>query len=118
MRATRLAYLAAILVAAIFAGAARGDVPGPITTLVDNLLSAGGGTTGLDLKRVGGPVLAAKNESFAFEPASSIKVLIHLYARAASASSGCNVKDATTMALLGDQKFPHLAASDQGTRRR
>jgi Beta-lactamase enzyme family len=61
-------------------GAAVADVPGPITTRVDALLSAAGGTTGLYLKRVGGPVIAAKNEGLAFEPASSIKVLVHLYA--------------------------------------
>ena len=59
---------------------ARADVPGPITTRVDNILSAGGGTTGLYVKEVGGPVIAAKNETFAFEPASTIKVLLHLYA--------------------------------------
>jgi hypothetical protein len=76
----RFAYIGAVLAAAVFTGVAQGDVPGPITTRVDNLLSTAGGTTGLYLKRVGGPVIAAKNENFAFEPASSIKVLIHLYA--------------------------------------
>jgi hypothetical protein len=76
----QIAFVATIVVAAAVAGVARADVPGPITTRVDTLLSAGGGTTGLYLKRVGGPVIAAKNENFAFEPASSIKVLIHLYA--------------------------------------
>jgi Beta-lactamase enzyme family len=76
----RFAYPAAVLAAVVFAGVAQADVPGPITARVDNLLSTGGGTTGLYLKRVGGSVIAAKNENFAFEPASSIKVLIHLYA--------------------------------------
>jgi Beta-lactamase enzyme family len=80
-RALATVALAATLGAAGgLAGTARADVPGPITTRVDDLLSAAGGTTGLYLKRVGGPVVAAKNESLAFEPASSIKVLIHLYA--------------------------------------
>jgi beta-lactamase class A len=80
-RAIRL-FAAVVLAAAVAAagGTARADVPGPITTRVDSLLSAGGGTTGLYLKRVGGAVVAAKNEGFAFEPASSIKVLVHLYA--------------------------------------
>jgi hypothetical protein len=76
----RCVYLVAALAAVCFAGTAQGDVPGPITTRIDTLLSPAGGTTGLYLKRVGGPVIAAKNEVFAFEPASSIKVLIHLYA--------------------------------------
>lgn len=73
--------LAAVLLGTLVVpGVVRADVPGPITTRVDNLLSAAGGTTGLYLKRVSGPVIAAKNEDFAFEPASSIKVVIHLYA--------------------------------------
>jgi len=76
----RFAYIGAVLAAAVFTGVAQGDVPGPITTRVDNLLSTAGGTTGLYLNRVGGSVIAAKNGNFAFEPASSIKVLIHLYA--------------------------------------
>jgi hypothetical protein len=46
------------------------------------LLRAGGinGVQGLYLKQVGGPVLANLEESFVYEPASSIKVLAHLYA--------------------------------------
>ncbi len=38
-----------------------------------------GGTVGLYLKEVNGAVLAANNESFVFEPASTIKALIHFH---------------------------------------
>jgi hypothetical protein len=53
-----------------------------ITTRVGNLLRADnvGGVEGLYLKQVGGPVLAALEDGTVYEPASSIKVLIHLYA--------------------------------------
>jgi hypothetical protein len=53
-----------------------------ITTRVGNILRAGGvgGTQGLYLKEVGGPVLASLEAATVYEPASSIKVLIHLYA--------------------------------------
>ncbi|MPZ19391.1 MAG: hypothetical protein GEV06_15965 [Luteitalea sp.] len=39
-----------------------------------------GGTVGLYLKEVEGPVLAAVNEGYVFEPASTIKALIHFHA--------------------------------------
>ena len=78
-----VASVVALLVAiASLAGAAtaRADVPGPITTRVMNILNAAGsGTTGMYVKEVGGPVIAAQNENFAFGPASSVKVLLHLY---------------------------------------
>ncbi len=38
------------------------------------------GTYGFKLKRVGGPVVAALNENFVFEPASSLKILHAAYA--------------------------------------
>jgi hypothetical protein len=58
------------------------DGANPITTRVAQLLQAGGinGVQGLYLKQVGGAVLANLEEDFVFEPASSIKVLAHLYA--------------------------------------
>jgi hypothetical protein len=57
------------------------DGSNPITSRVAQLLQAGGinGVQGLYLKQVGGPVLANLLESFVYEPASSIKVLAHLY---------------------------------------
>jgi Beta-lactamase enzyme family len=81
-RRGRLALAALLIAGACLAGAsnARADVPGPITTRVMNILNAAGsGTTGMYVKEVGGPVIAAQNENFAFGPASSIKVLLHLY---------------------------------------
>jgi hypothetical protein len=52
-----------------------------ITTRVGQQLRAGtDGRVGLYLKQVGGPVLAALQEDFVFEPASTIKVVPHLYA--------------------------------------
>ena len=58
------------------------DGSNAVTSRVGALLRAGGidGVQGLYLKQVGGPVLANLEESFVYEPASSIKVLAHLYA--------------------------------------
>jgi hypothetical protein len=53
-----------------------------ITTRVGNLIRNGGigGTEGLYLKQVNGSVLANLEDNVVYEPASSIKVLINLYA--------------------------------------
>jgi len=51
-----------------------------ITSRVLHLLSPGGGKPGLYLYQVGKGVLAKYNETYAFEPASSIKAEIALYA--------------------------------------
>ena len=84
-RSRRLVGITAlVLVLTAIAGAsnASADVPGPITTRVMAILNAAGSgtTTGMYVKQVGGPVIAAQNENFAFAPASTIKVLLHLYA--------------------------------------
>jgi hypothetical protein len=53
-----------------------------ITTRVGNILRGGGvgGTQGLYLKKVDGPVLANLEDGFVYEPASAIKVVNNLYA--------------------------------------
>ena len=52
-----------------------------ITTRVGNLIRNGvGGTEGLFLQKVNGPVLASLEDSAVYEPASSIKVVANLYA--------------------------------------
>jgi Beta-lactamase enzyme family len=51
-----------------------------IASCVMGILAPAGGTHGVYLQRIGGPVLAAVNDGFAYEPASSIKALIGLYA--------------------------------------
>jgi hypothetical protein len=53
-----------------------------ITTRVGNLIRNGGvgGTQGLYLKNVDGPVLANLEDGFVYEPASAIKVVNNLYA--------------------------------------
>jgi hypothetical protein len=51
-----------------------------IASCVMKILAPAGGTHGVYLKKIGGSVLAAANDGFAFEPASSIKALIGLYA--------------------------------------
>ena len=76
----RLALVGVVVLCGALPSFAHADVPGPITDRVDAIISAGGGTTGLYVKEVGGNVIAARNETFAFEPASSIKALLHLYA--------------------------------------
>ena len=87
-RSRRLVGITAlVLVLTAIAGAsnASADVPGPITTRVTAILNAAGSwTTGTYVKQVGGPVIAAQNENFAFAPASTIKVLLDLYATTAS----------------------------------
>jgi hypothetical protein len=91
-------------------GGARADVPGPITTRVDTILSAAGGTTGLYLKGIGGPVIAAKNETFAFEPASSIKVLLHLYAHVQVQAGNAAWNDQVTLYAGASGSCPNGAA--------
>ena len=51
-----------------------------VTACALHVLSPAGGTEGVYLKQVGGAVLASNNSSYAFEPASSIKAVIALYA--------------------------------------
>ncbi|HTD50525.1 MAG TPA: serine hydrolase, partial [Acidimicrobiia bacterium] len=51
-----------------------------LTTCVLNILAPGGGTRGVYLQQVGGSVLAQSNSTFRYEPASSIKPVIALYA--------------------------------------
>ena len=61
----RLLGCITLLALACLVGAtsARADVPGPITTRVMGILNAAGsGTTGMYVKEVGGPVIAAQNE--------------------------------------------------------
>ncbi len=50
------------------------------TTCALRVLAPAGGADGVYLRQVGGPVLASSNASRPFEPASSIKALIALYA--------------------------------------
>ena len=51
-----------------------------ITLCALEVLAPAGGTEGVYLKQVGGSALASKNPSYKFEPASSIKPVIALYA--------------------------------------
>ena len=51
-----------------------------ITTCALKVLAPAGGTEGVYLKQVGGSVLASSNPSYAFEPASTMKTVIALYA--------------------------------------
>ena len=54
--------------------------PATITTCVMNMLTPPGGEQGVFLKQVGGAVLATDNATVPYEPASSIKPVIALYA--------------------------------------
>ncbi len=96
----RLLGCTLLLVLACLVGAtsARANVPGPITTRVMGILNtAGSGTTGMYVKEVGGPVIAAQNENFAFGPASSIKVLLHLYMHDQVEAGLANFTDQVTL---------------------
>ena len=93
------------------ATSARADVPGPITTRVMGILNAAGsGTTGMYVKEVGGPVIAAQNENFAFAPASSIKVLLHLYMHDQVEASAANFTDQVTLYAGASTSCPNGAA--------
>jgi hypothetical protein len=95
----RLLGCITLLALACLVGAtsAQADVPGPITTRVMAILNtAGSGTTGMYVKEVGGPVIAAQNENFAFAPASTIKVLLHLYAHNRVQTGNANYTDQVT----------------------
>ena len=111
----RGAFAAATLLLAIasLAGAtsARADVPGPITTRVMDILTfAGNGTTGMYVKEVGGNVIAAQNENFAFGPASSIKVLLHLYMHDQVEAGAAAFTDDVTLYSGGPGTCPNAAA--------
>jgi Beta-lactamase enzyme family len=54
--------------------------PSTIASCVMKILSPAGGTQGVFLQQLGGSVLASDNASSQFEPASSIKALIALFA--------------------------------------
>ena len=54
--------------------------PSTIASCVMGILSSAGGHQGVFLQQTGGPVLASSHASFQYEPASSIKALIGLYA--------------------------------------
>ena len=121
----RLLGCITLLALACLVGAtsAQADVPGPITTRVMAILNtAGSGTTGMYVKQVGGPVIAAQNENFAFAPASSIKVLLHLYMHDQVEANAANFTDQVTLyagvntscpngaAVLGTEDMDDLAA--------
>lgn len=64
---------------------------------------------GLFLREIGGPVHAAFNEGFAFEPASAIKALVHFHAMR-------QVQDATMVdgqPVTVDREIPWLARADK-----
>lgn len=65
-----------------------------LTTRVGQILRNGtDGKVGLYLKEVGGPVLAALQHRFVFEPASTIKVVPHLYAMRQVQSGSASLND-------------------------
>jgi hypothetical protein len=89
LRRTLVLAAAAGTLAATIATAGAGAAPrvahphgactASATVCAMNVLAPAGGTRGVYLRQVGGPVLASANATFAFEPASSIKPLIALY---------------------------------------
>lgn len=87
------------------------DGAGAAATRVAQLLRTGGisGVQGLYLKQVGGPVLANLEESFAFEPASSIKVLPHLYAMHQVQDGAANLTDSVQQYANGPNSCPDPA---------
>src|SRR5262249_20264672 len=70
----------------------------PLTTRAGNILRGASDTVevGAYLKRVGGPVLADLQGERQFEPASMIKVLIHLYSMRKVQAGTAHLSDAIT----------------------
>ena len=71
----------ALLVLLLLAGgprAAFADSEADTLQILDD--AAENGTVGVYLRQIGGSTIAATNESFVFEPASTIKALIHFHA--------------------------------------
>jgi hypothetical protein len=87
------------------------DGASPITSRVGQILRAGGinGVQGLYLKQVGGPVLANLLESFVYEPASSIKVLAHLYALTQVQNGAATLADSLQQYTNGPESCPDPA---------
>ena len=84
------------------------DSSSKITNRVGTLLRAGSlnGVQGLYLKQVGGPVLANLLETFVYEPASSIKVLPHLYAMTQVQNGNASLADPTRIYTNGANSCP------------
>jgi hypothetical protein len=87
------------------------DGSNAVTSRVGQLLRAGGinGVQGLYLKQVGGPVLANLEESFVYEPASSIKVLAHLYAMTQVQNGAATLADSVQRYTNGPTSCPDPA---------
>ena len=110
-RARLLGCIALVALACLVgATSARADVPGPITTRVMTILNtAGNGTLGMYVKEVGGPEIAAQNEDFALGPASSIKVLLHLYMHDQVEANAAAFTDQVTLYSGGPGSCPNGA---------
>lgn len=83
LRAGLLALLAVmvLLAAVVVARPAKAEEADAGQVVLDMLEDGStGGTVGFRLKEVGGPVHLSHNETFVFEPASTIKALIHVHA--------------------------------------
>ncbi len=79
-----------------------------ITSRVRDLLIANnvGGVEGLYLQQVGGPVLANLGDSTVYEPASSIKVLINLYAQTEIQNGNINLNSQVVHYTNGPDSCP------------
>jgi hypothetical protein len=80
-----------------------------ITTRVGNLIRNGGigGTEGLYLKQVNGPVLANLEDSVPFEPASTIKVLANLYSMTKVQNGSATLATPITHYTNGPESCPN-----------
>lgn len=68
-----------------------------LTSRVGEMLRSGtDGTKGLYLKEVGGPVLANLEDNWVFEPASTIKVVLHVYAMHQVQNGAAHLTDLVT----------------------
>ena len=78
----RISLLIALILIATFAAVPTARAADPEDRVMDLLDTAAGstGSQGVYLRKIGDGPIAANNESFVFEPASTIKALIHFHA--------------------------------------
>jgi len=88
-----------------------------ITTRVGNLIRNGGigGTQGLYLKQVNGPVLANLEDSTVYEPASSIKAVANLYAMTQVQKGKVKLTTPIAEYLNGPESCPNPPSTDDIT---
>lgn len=81
------------------------------TSVQAALNTSTGAVTGFSLRQIGGPILAAANTSFQYEPASSIKVLHHLHAMLQVQAGAAKLTDVFPVSVVYQGSCPQWPAA-------